>query len=91
MNGETEEETVIVYRGNNPIANPPNIRSMIVEDLGYCCPWVFFQMFRRTSLIATRLGVAPRSVRMVKARCDNGEETCTGVARCMKKKLKLKP
>ena len=88
---DKESEVMIRYRGNNPIANPPNIRSMIVEDLGYCCPWVFFQVFRKTSLIATRLGVAPRSVRIVKARCDNGEEKCTGIPRCMKEKLKVKP
>lgn len=90
MEKKTEGPITITYRGNNPIANPPNIRSMIVEDLGYCCPWVFFQVFRKTSLIADRLGVSSRSIRIVKARCDNNEETCTGVARCMKAKLKIK-
>lgn len=83
------ENNPIIYRGNNPITNPPNVRSMIVEDLGYCCPWVFFQVHRKTNLIAARLGVTPRAVRFVKSRCDSGDEPCRNAPNCMKVKLKV--
>lgn len=89
MDEEKPKGNVIRYRGNNPIANPPNIRSMIVEDLGYCCPWLFFRGFRKSSLIAARLGVATRSIQVVKASCDNGYEECTNAPTCMKGKLAI--
>jgi hypothetical protein len=59
------------------------IRLMIVEDLGYCCPYFFFSHFRRTPLIAARLGVTPRAVRYARADCG----TCEGKEGCLRKKI----
>lgn len=51
------------------------------QGLGYCCEWVFFSCFRSTRLIAARLGVSPRTVRMHKkaareSGCCEKLETC---------------
>lgn len=62
----------------------PTIKSMIVEDLHYCCPWAFFKIFRKAESIAARLGVGPRAVRKAKAKVDDGEWKCEQCERCMK-------
>lgn len=62
----------------------PTIRSLVVEGLGYCCPWAFFKIFRNTPVIAARLGVADVTVRKAKAKVDDGVWKCEGCARCMK-------
>lgn len=61
----------------------PTIRSMIVEDLGYCCPWFFFAHYRQTSLIAARLGVTPRAVRYAKAAARSQPRDCEHQKVCM--------
>jgi hypothetical protein len=62
-----------------------SIRSMIVEDLGYCCPWFFFSRFRRTALIAARLGVTPQAVRACRSTCGG----CEGKPECLDKRITL--
>ena len=52
------------------------IESMIKEDLGYCCLWAFFTRNKKTGMIAMRLGVTPRAVRLYKARFNNGGYQC---------------
>ena len=40
------------------------IKTLVTDGgLGYCCLWAFFKIFRKTPVIAARLGVAekPRS------------------------------
>lgn len=52
--------------------------------MGYCCPWAFFKIFRRTGEIAARLGISDRTVRRAKASVDSGEWKCEQCDRCMK-------
>lgn len=66
----------------------PYIETLIVEGLHYCCPWAFFKIFRKTAVIAARLGVSDRTVRRAKARVDSGERKCEGCARCMKQQVR---
>ena len=63
----------------------PTIRRMVTEDLQYCCLWFFFTRFRRTRVIADRLGVSPQAVRKCRAEC--GE--CQGHAECLDKVVTL--
>jgi hypothetical protein len=66
-----------------------SIKLMVVKDLGYCCPWFFFKHFRKTGLIAARLGVTERAVRYIKAEVRSGEETCKNCATCLHAKVTL--
>jgi hypothetical protein len=65
------------------------VRSLIVEDLGYCCPTFFFQTYRKTALVAARLGVTERAIRYAKAAVDDGQCSCEGRETCMRKKITL--
>lgn len=60
------------------------IKTLVTEGLGYCCPWAFFKIFRKTPEIAARLGVSPRTVQRAKREVDEGEEKCKQCANCMK-------
>ena len=63
----------------------PTVLSMVTQDMGYCCLWFFFSRFRRTGLIAARLGVSPQAIRQNKASCGG----CQSKASCMDKKITL--
>ncbi len=69
----------------------PTTRILITEPppsgLGYCCMWVFFRRFGRTSLIAARLGIAKRTIQVYAAGCRDGTFVCEGKPNCMKKRL----
>ena len=58
------------------------------DGLGYCCEWLFFTQFRKTSFIADRLGVTSRAVRIHKAAFRGGELECEGRLNCMKYKVR---
>lgn len=60
--------------------------SLVCNDLGYCCEWAFFRLFKQTSFIAARLGVSRRTVCYHKARFKTGELTCQGCPTCLKKR-----
>jgi hypothetical protein len=60
----------------------PTVRGLITQDLGYCCPWAFFRLFRRSSEIALRLGFAKRTINVHRAQAE-GCEDCAG---CLRKK-----
>lgn len=62
------------------------VKMMIEEDLGYCCEWAFFNLYRRTALIAARLGVTTRAVEYHKAAARDGCLVCGGKANCLKTK-----
>jgi hypothetical protein len=64
----------------------PTILSMVTQDLHYCCLWFFFTRFRKTAVVADRLGVTTRAVRMNKAACGGCKET----SNCMDKKITLR-
>lgn len=59
------------------MTRPPTVAALI-RSLGYCCPWLFFQLFPSTALAALRLGVDPRSIRREKTRAAAGCEGCRG-------------
>ncbi len=64
-----------------PGNNRPNCRSLITEDLGYCCPWFFFTHFRKTQVITDRLGLHYKTVQAAKREALAGK--CEGRANCM--------
>ena len=64
------------------------VRSLIVEDLGYCCPYFFFRHYKQTALIAARLGVTERAVRYAKAEAKS-QCVCEGKGNCLGKKITL--
>lgn len=66
----------------------PLTERLIVDGLGYCCPWVFFKFFKRKYVIALRLGVTPRTVNNWKAKVRDGEIACTKCDKCMMNALK---
>lgn len=68
----------------------PTIRSLICEGgLGYCCPWFFFQHYRNCEVIADRLGVTSRAIRLAKARVDSGDAICERHPNCMHARITL--
>ena len=64
--------------------NASYVERTITKVLGYCCLWAFFSLFRRTEMIALRLGVTSRTVRLYKERHRDGEFKCEGCAKCLK-------
>lgn len=71
--------------------NTSTLTSRLIKDgLGYCCLWAFFSMFKRTELIAIRLGVTPRTIRLYRARFRGGEYKCEECQKCMKRVVKAR-
>ena len=66
------------------------VRVLITQGLGYCCPWFFFQHFRRPGIIADRLGVTKRAVQYLKADVRDGVEVCQNCPNCAKALAKAK-
>lgn len=64
-----------------------SVELLITQGLGYCCAFVFFRKYKRTAVIAARLGVTPRAVRYAKARFNSGEMKCKNCENCMKDKI----
>lgn len=69
----------------------PTIRSLICSGLGYCCPWAFFSLHKRTALIATRLGCSKRAIQEWKARFRACEISCEHHETCLSARLDGKP
>ena len=63
------------------------VPTLVTKGLGYCCPWAFFKIFRKTPEIAARLGVTEQTVRNWKAKVDDGYCKCEGRGNCMKKQV----
>lgn len=66
----------------------PGTRSLVEQltcggGLGYCCPYAFFRVNRRTGAIATRLGLAERTIRVWKAKFKAKEIVCSEASNCM--------
>lgn len=79
---------MIVKPNDNTI---PLTEHLITQGLGYCCLWAFFTLFKRTGLIAIRLGVTPQTIRRYKARFRGGEFKCKeDCQRCMKKAIRAR-
>lgn len=68
--------------------NSQSLKDLVVDGLGYCCVWVFFEFIsKRTGMIAARLGVTERTVRRWKERFRAGEFRCSHCKGCMKGRL----
>lgn len=67
---------------HNPDRSPP-IKGLITLGLNYCCVWAFFSLFRKTDVIADRLGCQRRVVQVWKKRFREGGLACTNCERCM--------
>ena len=61
------------------------------SGLGYCCLWAFFYTFRRTSVIARRLGIATRTVKQYRSAWADGAYECQNCPNCMRHALKIPP
>lgn len=59
------------------------VASMITHDLGYCCEFKFFSLYKDTPLIAARLGIDERTVRKRKAALAEGRIKCNECPNCM--------
>lgn len=66
---------------------PLSLPYLITEDMGYCCPYMFFSLYRRPAVIATRFGVSTWTVRFWRAKWKAGELQCCGKVACMKSRL----
>ena len=68
----------------------PTLNELICGEngLGYCCEWLFFTQFRKTGVIAERLGVTTRAVRYHRKPFREGELDCEQRANCMKYKVR---
>ena len=64
------------------------IKNLVIDGLGYCCESAFFRCFKRTGLIATRLGVSERAVRYRKELFRAGKLECNHCKKCMDERLK---
>lgn len=64
------------------------IAHLVTDGLGYCCEYGFFRRYKRTGLIAERLGVSERAVRYRKELFRSGEVACQHCEKCIDKKLK---
>lgn len=58
------------------------------NGLGYCCPYAFLRVNKRTGMIAARLGLAARTIRWWKAKFRRGELVCEKQPDCMIKLIR---
>lgn len=63
-------------------------RLVCEEGLGYCCPAALFRVTKRTGMIAARLGMTDRTVRLWKARFKAKEIGCEKQPNCLHRPLK---
>lgn len=74
-------------RDQEPNRTRSLFETLACGGMGYCCPYAFFRANKRTGAIATRLGLAERTIRLWKARFRSKELQCCKVATCMKAEL----
>ena len=68
----------------------PQTEVLICDGLSFCCPYAFFLANRNTptNLIATRLGVSSRTIRVWKTKFREKDLCCANQSKCLKYKLK---
>lgn len=66
------------------------VKQLIEGDLGYCCEYAFFTLYKRTTLIADRLGVSVRVVQLHKAAVREGCVACSSKPNCLGRLLKAR-
>lgn len=60
----------------------------LTNSLGFCCLYAFFRAYKRTGMIATRLGMSRRAIGYWKARFVAGELQCEKCEGCLLKRLR---
>ena len=78
-------------RGDKPHTKPLSLPDLVINGLGYCCVWWFFQYNKKTALIAIRLGLSSRTVRQWKNRVRSGCLKCDSSARCARAAFRNSP
>ena len=73
---------------HKPPIKPLSLPDLVINGLGYCCVWWFFQHNKRTALIAVRLGLSSRTVREWKSRVKSGCLSCDASAGCVREKFR---
>ena len=72
-------------------AQRQTVKRLITEPrpygLGYCCIYAFFRLFKRTGLIAARLGLTDRAIRYHKMAYKDGDMHCEKCPNCLKGRL----
>jgi hypothetical protein len=63
---------------------PGLIAHLVTKELHYCCEFRFFSLYRRTGLIAERLGVSPQAVRARRRLFLAGGMKCAGCPTCQR-------
>jgi len=63
------------------------VKKLVVEGLGYCCLYAFFKTYKRTGLIAARLGVSDRAIRYHKMAFKDNCLSCEKRENCLKGRL----
>lgn len=59
------------------------------DGLGYCCLWFFLTRFRRTRLVADRLGVSMEAVNAHRRKVKCGQLQCESRGSCMDVKITM--
>lgn len=67
------------------------IKHLVVEELGYCCEWAFFSLFRQTTKISERLGVSRQAIKKRKALRREGCIKCEGKPNCLRHNPDIPP
>ena len=63
----------------------PIFARLVTKDgLGYCCVWAFFKKYKRTGMIAARLGVGRTTVKDHRRKFEAGCYQCEGKENCLK-------
>lgn len=58
---------------------------MVTQDLGYCCEFAFFALFKKTLQVAERLGVSRQAVQKKRRAFREGLMKCENCEKCLKK------
>lgn len=74
---------------HSPRAVFPDLVTSTTQGLGYCCLWAFFRRYKRSTLVALRLGVDRSTVKRWRQRFRAGEFSCTKCPRCLKGRVEL--
>ncbi len=74
-------------KDQKPADNRSQFEKLVCDGMGYCCPYAFLRVNKQTGMIAQRLGMTPRTIRLWKARFKAKELTCSQFEACMKQQL----
>lgn len=71
-------------RDQEPKDNRSQFVDLVCTSMGYCCPYAFLRVNRKTQEISDRLGLAKRTIRVWKAKYDDREIRCETKDNCLK-------